>query len=395
MDISSLNSAQQEAVRSTEGAVMVLAGAGSGKTRMLVKRIGHMIDQQIASTYEILALTFSNKAAREMRERIGQEITLELDLGALQVTTFHSFCARLLRTEANFLGLSRNFTIYGSSESKAVVKSLMGRRGVSSKQISPYEILAYIDDLKNRGYYLEREGGVASEIDLSEDFYGYFREYESELARANALDFGGLITGVLRLFQKFPKVLQCYQDRFKYILIDEYQDTNRAQFELMKWLTGDQGNVCVVGDEDQSIYSWRGADIRNILDFEQSFPEAKTIKLEQNYRSSRNIIEAASCVIARNEQRKGKQMWTDNQPGESLQIVESRDERGEAEFIAAETGRLVSSGVSYNDIAVFYRTNSQSRILEDCLRQRRTPYRVVGGIEFYQRKEIKDLLAYL
>lgn len=370
---------------------MVLAGAGSGKTRTLVTRISHLIQEKGVSPFQVLALTFSNKAAREMRERIASSI--DVDLGALQVTTFHSFCARVLRSQANYIGLSKSFTIYDDSESKSIVKSLLAKRGISTKEISPYEVLNFIDELKNRGYYPGRE--VLDDIEDDDFFFGMFQEYESELARSNAVDFGGLITGVLKLFEKHPTVLKTYQERYKYILVDEYQDTNRCQFELICYLAEHNQNVCVVGDEDQSIYSWRGADINNIFDFEKKFPEAITYKLEQNYRSSKKIIEAASHVIARNSFRKGKTMWTDNPDGEEIEIIETGSDKEECEFVSERIFELKKSGTSLNDIAVFYRTNSQSRQVEDALRNSNIPYRVVGGIKFYDRKEIKDILAYL
>lgn len=394
MNINGLNEAQKQAVLNTEGPVMILAGAGSGKTRTLVTRISYLLEELHVSPFQVLALTFSNKAAKEMRERVSTLV--ESDIGALQVTTFHAFCAKVLRSEANFLGLSKNFTIYDTSESKAIAKTLLARRGISTKETSPFEILYYIDDLKNHGHYMGRdEDGLDYEIDRSDAFYTYYQEYEAELHKANATDFGGLITGVIQLFEKYPDVLKRYQDRFKYILVDEYQDTNRAQFDLVKMLSETHHNICVVGDEDQSIYSWRGADIRNILEFEKTFKDATLLKLEQNYRSSKNIIEAASCVISRNSQRKGKTMWTDNPEGESIEVVECNSDKDEAEFIANQVSQLIKDKVPCREIAIFYRTNSQSRIIEDYLRRINLPYRVVGGVKFYDRKEIKDILAYL
>ena len=391
--LDSLNPVQKQAVLNTDGPVMILAGAGSGKTKTLVTRISYLLEEKNVSAHQLLALTFSNKAAREMRERIAHEVSM--DVGALQITTFHAFCAKLLRSEANYLGLSRNFTIYDEGESKAIAKSLLERRGISTKEINPYDILTYIDALKNNGYYPGRvmqDGGGA---DPSDEFFGYFEEYESELHRANALDFGGLITAVIQLFEKFPDVLNRYQNRFVYVLVDEYQDTNRAQFELVKMLCGKRRNICVVGDEDQSIYSWRGADIRNILDFEKVWPDVTVLKLEQNYRSSKTIIEAASCVIEKNTMRKGKHMWTDNPEGDVIEIVECFNDKDEAEFIASESAKLYRSGVPYKEMAVFYRSNAQARQIEDALRKSKINYRVVGGVKFYERKEIKDMLSYL
>lgn len=394
-----LNPVQNQAVEHTEGPLMILAGAGSGKTRTLVSKIIYLLEEKSVPAYRMLAVTFSNKAAREMRERVSSETSL--DARALQITTFHSFCANVMRKEAAYIGLSRNFTIYDESESKAVAKSILAKKGIGPKEISANALLYYIDDLKNKGHYRGRPVATASKeelvdfIDVNEEFYSYFVEYESELLRSNALDFGGLITGVIQLFETHPEVLKFYQDRFHYILVDEYQDTNRAQFELVRLLSRERKNICVVGDEDQSIYSWRGADIRNILDFEKTFPDAKLIKLEQNYRSSKTIITAASRVIARNEQRKGKEMWTQNSEGEVIKIIECVDEKKEGDYIAQEISNLMAQKVPQRDIAVFYRNNSQSRVIEDNLRKLKIPYRVLGGIKFYERKEIKDLLSYL
>jgi DNA helicase-2/ATP-dependent DNA helicase PcrA len=393
INLEKLNKNQKAAVLETEGPVMVLAGAGSGKTRTLVTRISYLLAEKHVSPYRILALTFSNKAAREMRERVASEVNE--DLGSLQITTFHAFCSRVLRQESQFLGLSKNFTIYDTSESKSVVKTLLGRRGISTKELSPFEILYFMDHLKNNGYYPGRQVDHFTP-DKDDSFFEYYEEYESELHRANAVDFGGLITGVLQLFEKYPEVLKRYQERYQYILVDEYQDTNRAQFDLLKHLSEGNSNICVVGDEDQSIYSWRGADINNILDFEKNYPDAKILKLEQNYRSSKNIIEAASHVISRNSLRKGKEMWTQNPEGESIQIIECHNDKKEGEFIAQKIIDLNrNENADFRDIAVFYRTNSQSRLLEDYLRKSNIPYRVVGGVKFYERKEVKDLLAYL
>jgi len=393
ISLDGLNPVQKQAVLQTDGPVMILAGAGSGKTKTLVTRITYLLDEKNLSPHQLLALTFSNKAAREMRERIANEIG-SIDIGALQITTFHAFCAKTLRSEANFLGLSRNFTIYDEGESKAIVKALLERRGISTKEINPYEILSYLDSLKNNGYYPGRsmsEGGA----DPTDEYFGYFEEYESELHRANAVDFGGLITAVIQLFEKFPDVLNRYQNRYQYVLVDEYQDTNRAQFELITMLCGKRRNICVVGDEDQSIYSWRGADIRNILDFEKIFPDVILLKLEQNYRSSKTIIEAASCVIEKNTLRKGKHMWTENPEGDAIEIIECFNDRDEAEYIAQETFKLFKSGVSYKEMAVFYRSNAQARLIEDSLRKYKINYRVIGGVKFYERKEIKDMLSYM
>ena len=275
------------------------------------------------------------------------------------------------------------------------MKALLGRRGISTKELSPFEILYFIDHLKNNGYYPGREEEEFVP-DKEDSFFEYYEEYERELHRANAVDFGGLITGVLQLFEKYPEVLNRYQERYQYILVDEYQDTNRAQFDLLKLISAGNSNICVVGDEDQSIYSWRGADINNILDFEKTYPQAKILKLEQNYRSSKNIIEAASHVIARNSLRKGKEMWTQNPREKVFRLLSAIMTKKKASLLLQKIIELNrKENAEYRDIAVFYRTNSQSRLLEDYLRKMNIPYRVVGGVKFYERKEIKDLLAYL
>jgi DNA helicase II / ATP-dependent DNA helicase PcrA len=394
MNLDFLNPSQKEAVLRTDGPVMILAGAGSGKTRTLVARIQYLLEEKNISPFQILAVTFSNKAAREMRERLA--VNTSINVGALQVTTFHAFCAKVLRMEATYLGLSKNFTIYDDGESQSIIKAILNKRGINQKELSPYTVAAYIDGLKNLGYYL----GLTKSEEVekyAEDkrLFDIFLDYEGELHRSNAVDFGGLITGVLNLFRNYPEVLKKYQQKYRYVLVDEYQDTNRAQFDLVRELSHLHRNICVVGDEDQSIYSWRGADIRNILDFENVFPESNLIKLEQNYRSSKRIIEAASAVISRNLARKGKNMWTDNDEGEEIKIVECRDDKAEAEFVAQHIKQLARDGVSLKDIAVFYRNNANSRTIEDALRKEKFPYRVVAGIKFYDRKEVKDMIAYM
>lgn len=394
MNLDFLNESQRQAVLHTDGPVMILAGAGSGKTRTLVARIQYLLEEKHISPFQILAVTFSNKAAREMRERLASNA--QVNVGTLQVTTFHAFCAKVLRTEATYLGLSKNFTIYDDGESQSIIKAILSKRGINTKELSPYTVAAYIDGIKNLGFYL----GLPRNEDVekyAEDkrMWDIFLDYEAELHRSNAVDFGGLITGILNLFRNFPEVQKKYQNKYKYVLVDEYQDTNRAQFEMILLLSELHRNICVVGDEDQSIYSWRGADIRNILDYETIFPESTLIKLEQNYRSSKKIIEAASEVISRNLARKGKQMWTNNDDGDEIKIVECRDDRAEAEYIGHQIRELVQEGVSLKDIAVFYRNNAHSRTIEDALRKEKFAYRVVAGIKFYDRKEVKDLISYM
>lgn len=394
MNFDYLNESQKQAVYKTDGPVMILAGAGSGKTRTLVARIQFLLEEKNISPYQVLAVTFSNKAAREMRERLASNT--QINVNALQVTTFHAFCAKVLRMEATYLGLSKNFTIYDDGESQSIIKALLAKRGISQKELSPYTVAAFIDSIKNLGHFTSLP--MLPEIEkIAEDrlLWGLYLEYESELLRSNAVDFGGLITGVLNLFHSYPEVLTKYQQKFRYVLVDEYQDTNRAQFNLIQLLSLVNRNICVVGDEDQSIYSWRGADIRNILDYEKVFPDSTLIKLEQNYRSSKIIIEAASQVISKNLARKGKQMWTDNAEGDEIKIVECRDDRAEAEYVSQQIKKIVEKGVSLKDIAVFYRNNAHSRVIEDALRKEKFPYRVVAGIKFYDRKEIKDMISYM
>jgi DNA helicase II / ATP-dependent DNA helicase PcrA len=391
MELENLNESQKRAVLETEGPVMILAGAGSGKTRTLISRIQYLLTEKHISPYQILAVTFSNKAAREMRERLAQ--VTSYDIGTFQLTTFHAFCAKLLRMESAYLGLSKNFTIYDGGESLSIAKALLARHGISQKEMSPYEVLNYVEHLKNAGFYVGSDRH--QEVELDPKLHPFFTEYEAELFKSNAVDFGGLLTGVVQLFHRFPDVLKKYQNKYKYILVDEYQDTNRAQFELINLLSSEHRNVCVVGDEDQSIYSWRGADIRNILDFEQIFPEVKLIKLEQNYRSSKTIIEAATVLISQNQERKGKTMWTENPHGDAILITECRDDRVEADFVTKEIKKIIDNGTSPQDIAVIYRNNSQSRVLEDALRKEKINYHIVAGIKFYERKEIKDMLSYM
>jgi len=385
---------------------MLLAGAGAGKTKTLISKIAYLLEQDDISPYDILALTFSNKAAREMRERLTAILPTfsQHSRSAPLLSTFHSFCATILRQESEHLGLSKNFSIYDDGDSEAVVKGILAKRGISIKQTNPKLISTFIERCKNRGINtriaqvttdpLMKE--LLSDNRLPNDpLYSYFVEYEEELTRANAVDFGGLITSVLELFLLHPAVLAKYQHRFRYILVDEYQDTNRAQFVLLYLLAMKSYHLCVVGDEDQSIYSWRGADIKNILDFERFYPNYQLVKLEQNYRSSSTIIAASSAVIANNIQRKGKKMWTANTEGDLVQLHVCRDDIDEATCVVNLIDKAVQGSLRFDDIAIFYRSNACSRVIEDELRRRQFPYRVVGGIKFYERKEVKDILAYL
>jgi len=384
-----LNPSQIKVVQNIDGPLMVLAGAGSGKTRTIVARIVNLIENKNISPYRILALTFSNKASKEMRDRISYAISS--DIKTLQVTTFHSFCARLLRNEAKYLGLSKTFSIYDDGESRILIKNILSRFGISQKDVSPYELLDYINKIKNGSLTLDDDADVTN----LQQFKDIYFEYEKNLRQSNAIDFGGLISLTIELFKNFPEILLRYQQRFEYILVDEYQDTNHAQFELIYLLSSLKKNICVVGDEDQSIYSWRGADINNILNFEKKFNNAKIIKLEQNYRSSKNIIEAASKVIENNNDRKGKKLWTSNDKGKEIQVIELANDKEEAKYVVDEIVKLKNENVDLTEISVFYRTNAQSRLIEDHLRRFDIPYKIIGSVRFYDRKEIKDLLCYM
>lgn len=390
--MTNLNSIQLDVVENSYGPMMVLAGAGSGKTKTLVEKISHLILKLHIDPLKILTLTFSNKAAKEMKTRVNEQ--LNLSWHELQTTTFHGFCASIVRHHAEDLGLTSNFTIFDAGESKSLIKAVLVRRGISLKECSPFEVLSFIEDLKNNGYYRGRDNIGSVEKKIGHEFYEYYLEYETELHRSNALDFGGLIIGVLRLFEQFPEILKRYQEAFEFILVDEYQDTNKAQFELICHMSRLKKNICVVGDEDQSIYSWRGANIWNILDFEKFFPNVKMFKLEENYRSSKMIIEAAAHVIDHNEIRKDKKMFTQNPEGELIEVIQCKGEKEEAYYVAQRALKFQKLSINFNELAIFYRTNAQSRAVEDALRRLNIPYRIVGGLKFYERLEIKDLLSY-
>jgi DNA helicase II / ATP-dependent DNA helicase PcrA len=396
--LATLNDKQREAVECGDGPILILAGAGSGKTRVLTHRIAHLIFQQRADPTEIFAVTFTNKAAAEMRGRVFQlldrHMSLRIPERELWVSTFHSACVRILRSEIHALGYSNQFTIYDDSDQLSLIKSVMKELNISDTVISPKAIQGRINKVKNEGQdhetYRSQFGGP-----FEDAFVRAFIRYSEVLKMSSALDFADLILMTVKLFQKVPKVLENYQKRFRYLLIDEYQDTNRCQYLLMKHLAGITANICAVGDEDQSIYRWRGADISNILNFEKDYPKAKIYKLEENYRSTKNIIEAASHVISYNTERRDKQLWTKKDPGESIQVLEAYDEHDEALKVASETSSHIAEGEPLNQIAIFYRTNAQSRLIEDMLRAKGINYQVYGGLKFYERLEIKDSLAYL
>ncbi len=386
-----LNREQAEAVRHVHGPLLVLAGAGSGKTRMLTHRIAHLIASGAAYPNEILAVTFTNKAAREMRERV--ERILGGGTRGVWVSTFHSTCVRILRREVTQIGYEPNFAIYDSDDSLALVKRVLRLLNVDEKSWPPRGVRASIDRLKNRGMLpadLAAEGSLQTKR-----MREIYQRYQMELRRSNALDFGDLILLTARLFENHPDVLANYQQRWKFVLVDEYQDTNPIQYRLLRLLTASHRNLCVVGDEDQSIYRFREADIRNILDFEKDFPGAHVVRLEQNYRSTQPILSAASAVVANNVERKGKRLYTEKGGGELVRFYEASDERGEAAFVVGELLRLRDSRQSLGSSAIFYRTHAQSRPLEEELLKYNLPYVVVGGTRFYDRAEVKDALAYL
>jgi DNA helicase II / ATP-dependent DNA helicase PcrA len=403
-----LNPQQREAVEATDGPVLILAGAGSGKTRVITFRIAYLIEKMGVMPESILAMTFTNKAAAEMAERV-EKLVGGLSIAKPVISTFHSFCVRVLRRDIEALripstvpgqpaiGLTKNFVIYDESDQQQVVKGIMRRLGLDDKQLTPRNVLSRISWAKN--HMLDpQEIYLQSADPKMEKIAHIFEEYRKELLKANAMDFDDLLLEATRLIKSVAAVREYYNRRFQYLLIDEYQDTNRPQYELMRLLAGDRHNVCAVGDEDQSIYSWRGADIRNILEFERDFPEAKIVRLEQNYRSTQNILEAASVVVANNVRRKGKNLWTARQGGAKLGYYEAPDGENEALFAADTINKYVRQAGESGETAraaVLYRTNSQSRLFEEAMRRYGLKYHVVGGFSFYERAEIKDLISYL
>ena len=389
--LSSLNPAQQEAVLHTEGPVLILAGAGSGKTRVITTRMAHVIATGKALPGEVLAVTFTNKAAEEMRLRVEQ--MLGGDCRQIWMSTFHSLCARLLRREAPALGLSRDFVIYDSSDQLAVVKQALKALDIDDKMVQPRAALSRISQAKNR--MESPETMTSSGWSIRDQQMGkIYQAYRRTLEDAGALDFDDLLLKTVELVDGNERIREAYGRRFRYILVDEYQDTNRPQYILIRRLAEVHRNLCVVGDPDQSIYRWRGADLRNILDFEQDFPDAHVVKLEQNYRSTQVILDAASAVIRRNRNRKEKALWTEHRGGEPILYVRAGDEIEEADFITRAIREAHSSDIR-RMVAVLYRTNSQSRAIEDALMREGLAYRIIGGVRFYERKEIKDTLAYL
>lgn len=392
VDIDSLNPAQREAVLTTEGPLLVLAGAGSGKTRVLTFRIAHMLGDLGVKPWQVLAITFTNKAAAEMRERLAALIPS--GTRGMWVCTFHAMCVRMLREDADLLGYTGQFTIYDDDDSKRMVRDIMQALGIEQKQFPINMIRSKISSAKNAMIGPE---DMLKSADSPNDKKAaqVYLELERRLRAANAMDFDDLLVRTLELLRTRPEVLDKYQERFRYISVDEYQDTNHVQYEIANLLAAKYQNLMVVGDDDQSIYSWRGADITNILDFEKDFKDCKTVKLEQNYRSTGHILSAANAVVRHNSQRKDKRLFTAEGDGEKIQAFQASDERDEGRWIAGEIEKLHSKGMSYDDIAVFYRTNAQSRILEDMFLRAGVPYKIVGGTRFFDRAEIRDVMAYL
>ncbi len=392
MDLTSLNEQQREAVVTTEGAVLVLAGAGSGKTRVLTTRAAYLIEKGIRP-FHILALTFTNKAAAEMKSRIAAVAT---DADDMWVMTFHALCARLLRIEGEHLGYSSSFTIYDASDALTVVKDILKELDVGKEAVEPRTVRSMISRAKNASVTPDRFKEVYGEGDAVKYTSWVFARYEDRLRANNAMDFDDLLLKTLLLFDEYPDVLDKYRRRFQYIMVDEYQDTNSVQYSIVQLLAKGSGNIFVVGDDDQSIYGWRGADISNILGFEKDFPGARVIRLEQNYRSHQGILDAANGVIRNNSGRMGKELWSNIKTGQNPLEFEAETDLEEAQFVAEKAASLLREGkYTASDIAVLYRVNSQSRVLENKLKERGVPYVIYGGQSFYDRKEIKDLLAYL
>ncbi|HEU4461472.1 MAG TPA: UvrD-helicase domain-containing protein, partial [Solirubrobacterales bacterium] len=391
--LAGLNGPQREAVEYGEGPLLVLAGAGSGKTRVLTHRIAYLLATGAARPGEILAITFTNKAAAEMRERVGQLVGRSVR--AMWVTTFHSACARMLRVDAERLGYSKGFTIYDQADSLRMLKRCLTELGVDPKRFPPRAVQAKISGAKNQlidaGAYAEMQGSVFEEV-VAEAF----PLYEKRMREANAMDFDDLLVRTVNAMELFPEVRERWQRTFRHVLVDEYQDTNHAQYRLLQLLASEHGNLMVVGDEDQSIYGFRYADVSNILDFDKDFEGAEVVKLEQNYRSTQTILSAANAVVERNRERRPKRLWSEGEEGEKVQLNELGDDHQEARWVAGEIERLEEEdGVARSEVAVFYRTNAMSRVLEDTLQRFDVSYQVIGGTKFYERAEVKDAVAYL
>ena len=389
--LNGMNDRQAEAVQTTEGPLLIMAGAGSGKTRVLTHRIAYLIDEKMVNPWNILAITFTNKAAREMRERAEK---LKTEAQDCLIATFHSMCVRILRREADHIGYNRNFTIVDPGEQRTLMKRILKNLNLDPKKWNERAILGTISNAKNdlidEVAYANLAGDMYTEIVAK-----CYTAYQKELRQSEAMDFDDLIMLTLRLFDQNPEVLTYYQQRYQYIHVDEYQDTNHAQYQLVKLLASRFKNICVVGDADQSIYGWRGADMQNILDFEKDYPEAKVVLLEENYRSTKTILQAANEVIRNNRNRRPKNLWTQNEDGEEIVYYRANDEQDEALFVARTIDQLSREGYSHKDFAVLYRTNAQSRTVEEALLKSNIPYTMVGGTKFYSRKEIRDVISYL
>ena len=388
-----LNEQQLDAVNTIDGPLLILAGAGSGKTRTIIHRTANIILSGAAMPYQILALTFTNKAASEMKERI-EQFNIS-NLSDMWMGTFHSICARILRMHAEAIGYTRYFSIYDEDDSKSVISAVLKEMGTANKKITPGHLKSVISKAKEK---------MLTPEEFDTEFSGYFdildigrvyRLYQKRLKDSNAMDFDDLLLNTVLLFESSDEILSYYQNRFKYILVDEYQDTNMIQYRIVSMIAAKHKNVCVCGDDDQCIYSWRGADLRNILEFELNFPQAKVIRLEENYRSTKNILDAANALIENNQARKGKKLFTQRSGGDKLSLFAAYNESEEAEHIASEIEKLRRAEVSLSDTAILYRVNSQSRMLEESLLRRRIAYQIIGGIRFYDRMEVKDILAYL
>ena len=390
--LAGLNDPQREAVTHGEGPLLILAGAGSGKTRVLTHRIAYLVATGAAKPNEILAITFTNKAAAEMRDRA--QLLVGRRVRAMWVMTFHSACARMLRAHADRLGYTRQFTIYDQADSRRLVKRCLDELGIDPKRFTPAAILSQISDAKNKLRDADAYGHMVGSF-FEQTVADVYRSYERELHRMNAMDFDDLLVRAVNVLELFPEVREVYANGFRHVLVDEYQDTNHAQYRWLQLLAGEHRNLMVVGDDSQAIYGFRGADIRNILEFEDTFPDAHVIKLEQNYRSTQTILDAANAVIRNNRAQKPKSLWTDLGQGDPIKVRELEDEHAEARFVTGEIQRLVDEGIGKSEIAVFYRTNAQSRVLEDTLVRAEIAYQVIGGTKFYERAEIKDAIAYM
>ncbi|WP_312258508.1 DUF3553 domain-containing protein [Romboutsia ilealis] len=394
MNLDTLNPAQREAVEKTEGPVLILAGAGSGKTRVLTTRIGHLIEDKGVQPANILAITFTNKAANEMRERV--EETLESDASDMWISTFHSCCVRILRKDINRIGYNRSFVIYDSADQVTLVKDCLKELNLNDKVFEPKMIISTISGAKDKLYDPKQFKAMHMNDNRMSKIADVYALYQDRLKRNSALDFDDLIFKTVELLKSDKEVLDYYRNRFKYIMVDEYQDTSKAQYELIKILAREHQNICVVGDDDQSIYGWRGADIRNILEFEKDYDDVHVVKLEQNYRSTQIILDAANTVISNNIERKRKRLWSEKKDGELIKVQVAQDEIEESDFVADMIAKISrEQNRSYKDFAVLYRANAQSRSVEDALNRSQIPYNIYGGTKFYERKEIKDLIAYL